>query len=124
MSLNYKAGLKLELRKIGSCRCTCMWLLPCYTYCMYVVTTLLYRVTLYFIFANFVQFYYYYSVLRPFKDYFSSYETNQSGRRGKSKNGRSTRKTTWHTGKQTLACLTCGQCGAQTHTRQCGEMTM
>ena len=26
-------------------------------------------------------------------------------------------KTTWHTRKQNLSCLTCGQCGARTYTR-------
>ena len=31
-------------------------------------------------------------------------------------------KTTWHTCKQNLACLTCGQCGAWTYTRHSGEM--
>ena len=31
-------------------------------------------------------------------------------------------KTTWHTRKQNLACLTCGQCGAWTYTRHSGEM--
>ena len=31
-------------------------------------------------------------------------------------------KTTWHTRKQNLACLTCGQCGARTYTRHSGEM--
>ena len=37
-------------------------------------------------------------------------------------NGRTMRKTTWHTRKQNLACLTCGQSGARTHTRHSGEM--
>ena len=37
-------------------------------------------------------------------------------------NGRSPRKTTWHTRKQNLAWLTCGQSGARTHTRHSGEM--
>ena len=31
-------------------------------------------------------------------------------------------KTTWHTRKQNLACLTCGQCRARTYTRHSGEM--
>ena len=31
-------------------------------------------------------------------------------------------KTTWHTSKQNLSCLTCGQCGARTYTRHSGEM--
>ena len=31
-------------------------------------------------------------------------------------------KTTGHTRKQNLACLTCGQCGARTYTRHSGEM--
>ena len=34
---------------------------------------------------------------------------------------RTPRKTTWHTRKQNLACLTCGQSGARTHTRHSGE---
>ena len=48
------------------------------------------------------------SVLRPFQDYFSSYETGQSvgGR-----NGRTPRKNTWHTRKQNLACKICKACG-------------
>ena len=29
-------------------------------------------------------------------------------------------KTTWHTRKQNLSCLTCGQCGARTYTRHSG----
>ena len=37
-------------------------------------------------------------------------------------NGRTPRKTTWHTRKQNLACLTCGQSGARTRTRHSGEM--
>ena len=37
-------------------------------------------------------------------------------------NGRTPRKTTWHTRKQNMACLTCGQSGARTHTRHSGEM--
>ena len=37
-------------------------------------------------------------------------------------NGKTPRKTTWRTHKQNLACLTCGQCRAQTHTRHSGEM--
>ena len=36
-------------------------------------------------------------------------------------NGRTPRKTTWHTRKQNLACLTCGQSGARNHTRHSGE---
>ena len=45
---------------------------------------------------------------------FSSYETGQSvgGRRRENPE----KKNTWHTRKQNLACLTCGQCGARTHT--------
>ena len=46
------------------------------------------------------------SVLRPFQDYFSSYET------GLSVGGRKREfpeKNTWHTRKQKLACLTCCQ---------------
>ena len=31
-------------------------------------------------------------------------------------------KTTWHTRKQNLSCLTCGQRGARTYTRHSGEM--
>ena len=31
-------------------------------------------------------------------------------------------KTTWHTRKQNLSCLICGQCGARTYTRHSGEM--
>ena len=31
-------------------------------------------------------------------------------------------KTTWHTCKQNLACLTCGQWGARTYPRHSGEM--
>ena len=31
-------------------------------------------------------------------------------------------KTTRHTRKQNLACLTCGQCGARIYTRHSGEM--
>ena len=50
-------------------------------------------------------FFYFNSVLRPFQDYFSSYETKTVG-----ENGRTSRKTTWYTRKQNLACLTCGQC--------------
>ena len=38
------------------------------------------------------------------------------------RNGSSPGKTTWHTRKQNLACLTCGQCGARTYTRHSGEM--
>ena len=37
-------------------------------------------------------------------------------------NGGTPRKTTWHTPKQNLAWLTCGQCGARTRTRHNGEM--
>ena len=37
-------------------------------------------------------------------------------------NGRTPGKTTWHTRKQNLGCLTCGQCGARTHNRHSGEM--
>ena len=37
-------------------------------------------------------------------------------------NGRTPRKTTWHTRKQNLACLTCGQSRARTLTRHSGEM--
>ena len=29
-------------------------------------------------------------------------------------------KTTWHTRKQNLSCLTCGQCGARTYVVWCG----
>ena len=36
-------------------------------------------------------------------------------------NGRTPRKTTWHTCKQNLACLTSALYGAQTHTRHSGE---
>ena len=32
------------------------------------------------------------------------------------------KKNTWHTRKQNLACLTCGQIGARTHTRHSREM--
>ena len=55
------------------------------------------------------------SVLRPFQYYFSSYENGQS--EGGAKTGEPLEKTTWHTRKQNLACLTCGQSGARTHTR-------
>ena len=37
-------------------------------------------------------------------------------------NGRTPEKTTWHTRKQNLAYLTCGQSGARTHSRHSGEM--
>ena len=53
------------------------------------------------------------SILRPFQDYFSSYETGQSVGGRKRENPE---KNTWHTRKQNLACLTCGQCGTRTHT--------
>ena len=51
------------------------------------------------------------SVLRPFQDYFSSYETGQSGGRKRE-----------NPEKQNLACLVCGQSGALTHTRHSGGM--
>ena len=57
------------------------------------------------------------SVLRPFQDYFSSYETVDGAKTGEPRE-----KTIWHTLKQNLACLTCGQCRARTHTRHSGEM--
>ena len=59
------------------------------------------------------------SVLRPFQDYFSSYETGQSvgGRKREIPE-----KNTWHTRKQKLACLTCCQRGARTYTRQRGHI--
>ena len=38
------------------------------------------------------------------------------------KNGRFPRKNTWHTRKQKLACLTCCQRGARTHTRHRGQI--
>ena len=61
----------------------------------------------------------FFSVKRPFQDYFSSYETGQSVNGAKK---RTPRKTTWHTRKQNLACLTCAPCEARTHTRHSGEM--
>ena len=61
------------------------------------------------------------SVLRPFQDYFSSYETDQIGRWGK--NGEPQEKPPGTPASRTWsACLTCGQCGARTHTRYSGEM--
>ena len=64
-------------------------------------------------------FYIFNSDLRPFQDYFSSYETGQSvgGRKRESPE-----KNSWHIRKQNLACLTCGQSGAPTHTRHSSEM--
>ena len=56
-------------------------------------------------------------VLCPFRDYFSSYETGQSI--GGAKTGEPPRKTTWHTRKQNLACLPCGQLrGSNPHQTQ------
>ena len=56
------------------------------------------------------------SVLCPFQDYFSSYETGQLVGGGKRE----------HRANNHLAhpraCLTCGQCWARTHTRRSGEM--
>ena len=68
---------------------------------------------------SFFLFFFFDSVLRPFQDYYSSYETGQS--EGWAKTGEPREKNTWHTSKQNLACLTCGQSGAQTHTRHSGE---
>ena len=64
--------------------------------------------------------FFFYSVLRPFQYYFSSYETGQLV--GGAKTGEPPRKNTWHTRKQNLACLTCSQSGARTHTRHSGEL--
>ena len=50
------------------------------------------------------------SVLRPFEDYFTNIEVSQSV--GAAKMGVPRRKTTWHTGKQKVACPTCDPCGA------------
>ena len=71
-----------------------------------------------------VSYFFFLFSLRPFDDYFSSYETGQSvGGLKMGEPPRSTpRKNTWHTCKQNLACLTCGQNGAGTHTRHSGEM--
>ena len=60
-----------------------------------------------------------------FLDYFSSYETGQSVGGAKSRENRKKKKkkkNTWYTRKQNLACLTCGQSEARTHTRHNGEM--
>ena len=57
--------------------------------------------------------------LRPFQNYFSSYETGQSV--GGAKTGEPREKTP-DTRKQNLTCLTCGQSGARTRTRHSGEM--
>ena len=64
--------------------------------------------------------YFFNLVLRPFQDYFSSYETGQSV--GGRKREIPEKKNTWHTRKQKLACLTCCQRGAQTHTRHRGQI--
>ena len=61
------------------------------------------------------------SVFRPFQDYFSSYETGQSAVGG-AKTGEPREKPPRHTRKQNLACLTCGESAARTHTRHGGEM--
>ena len=60
------------------------------------------------------------SILRPFQDYFSSCETGQSV--GGRKREILEKKNTWHTRKQKLACLTCCQRGARTHTRHRGQI--
>ena len=49
----------------------------------------------------------------PFQDFFTHIETSQSVGGAKRVYPR---KTTRHTRKQNLACLTCGQCGALTYT--------
>ena len=61
---------------------------------------------------------FFYSVLRSFQDYFSSYETGLSV--GGSKKGEPREKQPGTPESRT--CLTYGQCGAQTHTRHSGEM--
>ena len=66
-------------------------------------------------------FFFFNSVLRSFQDYFSSYETGQSV--GGAKTGEPREKPPdTPAGKQNLACLTCGQSGARTHTSHSGEM--
>ena len=65
---------------------------------------------------NDVSLIFFYSVLRPFQDYFSSYETGQSV--GGAKTGEPPRKTTWHARKQNLACLTSAICGSNPHQTQ------
>ena len=54
-------------------------------------------------------YFFFYSVYRPCQDYFTHIETSQSVGGAKREYRR---KTTWHTRKQNLACLTCCQCGA------------
>ena len=58
--------------------------------------------------------------LHPFQDYFSSYEMGQSI--GGAKTGEPWETNTWHTRKQNMVFLTCGQSGARTHTCHSGEM--
>ena len=67
---------------------------------------------------NFFFFFFFYSVKCPFQDYFT-HRDEPIDRWAKRENPG---KTTWHTRKQNLACLTCGQCGARTYTRHSGEM--
>ena len=64
--------------------------------------------------------YFFNSVLRPFQDFFSSYETGQSV--GGRKRMIPEKKNTWHIRKQKLACLKCCQRGARTHTRHRGQI--
>ena len=59
----------------------------------------------------------FYLNLRPFQDHLTHIETSQSVGGAKRY---CPRKTTWHTRKQNLACPTCDECGAQTHTGHSG----
>ena len=71
--------------------------------------------TLFFFLSFFLYLFILFVVLRPFEGYFSSYETGQSV--GVTKK----RENTGASASRT-ACLTCGQCGAQTYTKHSGEM--
>ena len=44
---------------------------------------------------------------RPVQDYFSLYETDKSVTRWGGGGGENPEKTTWHTHKQNLVCVTC-----------------
>ena len=60
--------------------------------------------------------FFFYSLLRPFQDYFSSYEPVQSV--GGSKMDEPPRKSTWHTHKQNLACVAFAHVGLNPHQTQ------
>ena len=60
-----------------------------------------------------------YLVLRPFQDYFSSYETGKSV--GGAKTGETREKPPGTPQAECLACLACAPCGARTHARHSGE---